>query len=937
MLEPRLIFQGDLSLCTPWVGLAKKLARQSYRMGILNKTWLLNDAVSIRVENSPGASPTHGLSKVFIIAPAQGGYQFINTGPLITYQTVPVIGRYQAQGSAVFVPYPAVKADGSPVDWSTVKAIPTGSTLEALPSGTPAATEIQTIPWVRNLVQVELIPEPVWVGVNTLTSKTLSSKLANAWVAQSGDVFGVCWRMPTNTAQVSDVGYDLPPTPLTSRNPTPRMPDADWPDNAARVTVNSSHFGTRSFIVLVDGSSHFLCWPDQYDSKDSLVPPGSPYLNQAIKDNVPEAQVQRASPPFPAWVHPFPGGYMRRDQDFQDGLGNYRYSGEPRYVWRFHPQGNKVVGVVLHREAFSGDVYAQMASPPGGVPLKEEVIGPAQIDTSWLGDKTVPYGDLQVDTYGWVEFALTITITGPNKENFDFAMALSRSQPANDTLYPIAADYLAPLTLKDGWAGQGIAGTPGDLIVANFEVVTDAAATDFITLDCGYKDALTNYTRQTWLHIINIETSQELFTLLGRNQPAGWSRTQIQASASPLYRMNGELRYLNLALLSWSLWYDYSRYTWDLVPYATTTGDNSVPINVVQRWESDDMGVRMTVLGKTVQQQRWGTDLGLFTVLDGITRATDAVPILPNKTGTRWLANQSVYTWQYTVWLLSRVASRYYLYLADTFADAMTALLADFGGHAGLAQSYRDYTPSYWTDVIVPAMQTIRTNTLAMEAAGDLPAPGGSSHDSHATAAFLPWFYTTADWALQTSTNTQYNPRIYDYPIGAEWLRNESAAFFNSQATFDLVPNPAGFYATALSFRYPTGAFPAYSFFLAQHSGLPATDAADASRGSFTDQDAWFSTVNQPAASLFQLASLDVVGHVQGGTTTHSALYQQAYQHSETPFIPVVTVTVNGTAYSATQRLYENLDGTWYYTDYGVFDRALHLEFPRPNGAGLFS
>ena len=59
--SPRIIFESDPTAAMPFVGIAKKWARQTYQSGVRARTYLLGDA-RIRVENYPESY----LSKVFI-------------------------------------------------------------------------------------------------------------------------------------------------------------------------------------------------------------------------------------------------------------------------------------------------------------------------------------------------------------------------------------------------------------------------------------------------------------------------------------------------------------------------------------------------------------------------------------------------------------------------------------------------------------------------------------------------------------------------------------------------------------------------------------------------------------------------------------------------------------------------------------------------------
>lgn len=62
--EPRLLLEGDVAAATPFVGIARKLAKQAYLSGIRAKTWQVGVGVVVRVENYLESR----LSKVYVKA-----------------------------------------------------------------------------------------------------------------------------------------------------------------------------------------------------------------------------------------------------------------------------------------------------------------------------------------------------------------------------------------------------------------------------------------------------------------------------------------------------------------------------------------------------------------------------------------------------------------------------------------------------------------------------------------------------------------------------------------------------------------------------------------------------------------------------------------------------------------------------------------------------
>ena len=280
------------------------------------------------------------------------GYQFITTGSEIETDSN---GYYK--GSAVYVSLPE---NLTRLSTATLKGIATGSTLESY--GDPVqepTTDLRKITKVYNLNQVQLVQENSYYGyyIDNDSNYKLHSHLAYASVCPQGSIYNAGLYMLSDYFNSSDIGYDLAPTVLTNnKNPLGRMPDADWPNEACRVRVVSEQYGIRYFIVMADASCTFYCWPDQYDSDEYLEPPDSSYIAQQYKANVPATQVQSLVPTFPNWVY-LPQG-QRRDTDWPSTVN----SGEPRYGWRFHPLGTKVVGTVLKRTEFTGEVHTTRSS-----------------------------------------------------------------------------------------------------------------------------------------------------------------------------------------------------------------------------------------------------------------------------------------------------------------------------------------------------------------------------------------------------------------------------------------------------------------------------------------------------------------------------------------------------------------------------------------------
>lgn len=562
-------------------------------------------------------------------------YQFITT--LQENSTYSSDGFTLLNGSAVSVRF---KVRGGVLQYT---AEATGSTLEALPDGTEPISSVRDVPRVKVPVQVQLIPEPIYTGYSSTSIDTPKkyTQLLHSWASVPGVIHNAGFYMPGPAFNDTDKGYDAAPSLITDTTAESRMPDADWPHSACIVTVDSESFGSRRFIVMVDASSMFYCWPTTYENAadEYLYPVDSPYIDQAIKTNVAAAITQSLTPPFPAWVY-VPVG-QRRDTDWPVTVN----SGEPRYGWKFHPLGTHVVGTVLSRTAFAATVKGRTTSTLTYLPFTEVDIDALKINPSRFSDirgSTQTYdGDLQYDLPGWVEFALNIVITGPNPADFTFGMTLTREQAADATHYPIAADYLHPVL--DGWATYGIEGIPGDLIVLDLASYVDDRGLTWIARNCGYLGDTEYKVRQTWATVNNIDASDaELLRFLIKDQPSDFDLRRYDLDAPEFVVHTGRFVHIDLARLAFVCFSKLSKYTVDTSNYAYGyTSRNPTAGTVLfgcrQRWEASETGIRYIVFGKIVHEVRGGNDFGLFGVIDGLSPVSGLTRFSPVETGTRWL------------------------------------------------------------------------------------------------------------------------------------------------------------------------------------------------------------------------------------------------------------------------------------------------------------
>lgn len=580
----------------------------------------------------------HGLSW------SLGGlyYQFITTGPEVTTYTSKS-GVSVFKGSAVLVSLPKEPTS------SDIKATATGSTLEEISGDPPIPPQesTQLISKVKNIVQSQLIPEPVYYGFKELPTddqKLSYTQLLYSWSGVPGRIYNAGVYMLAPAFHPSDICYDASPTKITGTTAESRMPDADWPHDACILTVDSTEYGSRKFIVMVDASSKFYCWPTIYDNAatEYLYPEDSPYISQSIKTNVSNDQVVSVTPPFPEWVY-VPKDNRRDTDEFSD-----INSGEPRYVWRFHPQGTKVVGIVLQRTTMeSTPIYGRVANYQTLIPYEEVDTGFfLEIDTKQRATRAVlDYeGPLKNDLPGYVEFSINIAITGANKEDFIFSMTLRREQQASSTRYPIAAAYLSPI--KNGWSSRNTKVSSGDLIVMDIKSYIDDRAQLWIDRECGYKGTTAEKVRQTWLIVSNEETKTEVMTFLTKDQPTDFRTKQYYLTTEPLYAIYGVLKHIDLTTLSFVYEVRRKKYSIDENSYSTVIGHTIDTryndFKVRQRWEQENLGIRYYVFGEKVKEYTAGSDLSVWDSVDETELFDDPIQFSPLTVGTKWLYSRSI-------------------------------------------------------------------------------------------------------------------------------------------------------------------------------------------------------------------------------------------------------------------------------------------------------
>lgn len=380
------------------------------------------DGVSIRVRIEPGQE------YISIERSSESGYQFFTTGPNTAKQDFSGVDLYR--GYAVAISTRLAKDDGG-ADILKLSYRATGSTLEA-PVGPDSkqwtysseAKDMAEMLPRKNTWQIEGITEPVYYpGLKPYPS------LQNVW-APADPLFSLAFKggRRINSISPTDVSYDSAPERFTDKSPSPKgksyglAPDADWYRQACSRVVESTEFGSREFIVLMDVSNTLQAYAVTEPDYDLAAAATAAWPGQAIKTTVAEKFVKRQSGVLPAWVRPAAGEartYWPIDTASQKTL---LYRDIPQHKWSFNSTGTKCCAVVFE------DLEAIGVNDVDGTKPPREENG-----TSHPIQESLP---------GLVELELAITITGPNPEDFTFSASIAREmRPTIDLRYIMSCAY----------------------------------------------------------------------------------------------------------------------------------------------------------------------------------------------------------------------------------------------------------------------------------------------------------------------------------------------------------------------------------------------------------------------------------------------------------------------------------------------------------------
>lgn len=958
MIVPRVLFLGDPSAAIPYVGIAKKLARECYRLKIANRVYQLGAGIKIRVENRfPIVGELGRASKVWIEAKAGlHGFQFIYSGEIADYRTGAV--TLAMQGSAVWVPLSRIEYKNGVwtlPDWSVAVPKATGSTVEVCPGKTELDSDVHQIQKVDSLVQVNLVPEPSF-RLYSDVSKPPVCQVVTAWNATEGEIHGLgAFAGTYYIGSLTDIGYDMHPSPVRSTKPKMRAPESDWPDNSGAQIVTSEAYGSRRFLVLVDGSGTFHCWPDQYDTYEDLTPSGTPYVAQSYRVNVPAGQVKTAQPPYPEWAHQFPSGFARRDSDFPHPD---MVSSEPRYVWRYSPDGKKVVGHLLNRE---DTVYTVRAMDYGTIISAPYDLMTMQTDVSAYDGGATTWHDVVHDVPGWAEFSLDIAITGEALDDFEFSITLLRHEVAGDR-YPIAVGYVGPCYL--GWESRGVEVSPGDLVMLDMRVYTGPDTEQQIEDMAGvFTGVHSDSTNQVIVAVYNIDTDTDVMTFTMRDVPDGHYINRFAPDSMSEYEYWAKFLHIDLSTLSFVIRAEYDSLTKGGAYYSFTTNDGTLGSGV-QRWMEEEVGIRAIVYGKLVHEERNGGEFGALDKLDtGVVEGYTKLAL--DKKGCRRIYNSRIGLWS-AADLLSSFCYLMAKYLptnaqpdplydkndpcaswTDHWGVTRTTTLSFIGEVAPavrgelpgtLTDINSAYTTEYWDTYIVPKAWEIYTTTQAMRVAGDtLPNRNNSSAYRHAQSVYRAVVFQSSDINLKSWSSSTINHHVDDYAIGKEAYGCMWEMVASNDARFALQVSWDGYYSLWIYDRYVADKVPHATFHIATTSQKPMV-RTEIALTHLSVSDSQYSKANKPSASQFKFTNTGFISHILSDTQLqHAELYGTAYETAPAMLHdPEVSVADTGYTYYYTTKQDVKVDGLLYGSSGYFYSYAHNIANPVLVGSAYF-
>lgn len=415
------------------------------------------------MEHSRGHFDHHGLRYSI----KTGGYQFYTTTGTPEWFYSSSFG-YLPTGSSIVIPTPKEPTENQT---EPVRIVPEPylSTVQTPPlndQGNPVWKYLETPNTIeefntlmnqslfpqKGIWQINGVPEPIYYVTSLYDGSKIKvhKKLLNAWMEVGGMMYGAGTASPVRyTETFYDIGYDVAPGVMTrSTGANQQMPDGDWPQRACLRQVSTGEW-TRTFIILSTSDDAFICWPillsNQFDT--SLVENASPeLLAQSYKANVPDQYAVTITPNYPSWV------YLKNVMERVDSTDARP---DPRYRWSFNSTGTCAISVMIERTTFNEtwkkiqytypaqqDWFTVIQNnagfalwPNNSTPSVSDTGINVQVNSFGLFDgvhQVSPVTPIYEDRFGVVELDFQIEITGPELDEFTFAIAIKSSSSPDE-------------------------------------------------------------------------------------------------------------------------------------------------------------------------------------------------------------------------------------------------------------------------------------------------------------------------------------------------------------------------------------------------------------------------------------------------------------------------------------------------------------------------
>lgn len=358
-------------------------------------------------------------------------------------------------------------------------------------------------------------PGNPYSGVHTRNSQSyagvaVDSTTNNPWEATRnvGTMFDQVQR---------DIAYDVPFEQGQKRQPVKNAyikGAADWPRANGLQVVTDPTYGSREFAIYVDTFNQFAIFPTSQITAVS-----------GLTQNVDELYVQRLAPALPAWAFVPPALFKDTFASDPTAFIDNNPVDAPELDWKFNHLGTKCASIVYEREPYNNDTTYWAIDPHATHPFNATRFNTRR---SFMGVQA-RHGTQVSPGYneqryfvapGAIEFTITITLTGPNPEDYSASMSTVR-----EVLRPTTSER-APLLVGYVWYDNDLA-SAGDFVAVlaehwgNASTAPDVLSTNILT-------------------VRNLDTDDELVSW---PMPGDFHLNQVGATI-----MSADLRTLSFAL-----------------------------------------------------------------------------------------------------------------------------------------------------------------------------------------------------------------------------------------------------------------------------------------------------------------------------------------------------------------------------------------------------